>query len=136
MNGVAGSADALQEDSEENLRTQIEEAATKLNMPLFNSLQLQLNDLSGKKASGPTPPPDALPTTSLPRVPLSIPQQAALRTPSPPLKTTSPSSRIVPLHPVIPPIPPFTTAIPLRPQIDPKIIECIKDGAEKNENID
>ena len=131
VNGVAGSADALQEDSEKNLRTQIEEAATNLNMPLFNSLQLHLNDLRGKKASGPTPPPDALPTTSLPRVPLSIPQQAALRTPSPPLKTPSPSSRIVPLHPVIPPIPPFTTAIPLRPQIDPKIIECIKDGAEK-----
>ena len=29
VNGVAGSADALQEDSEENLRTQIDEATTK-----------------------------------------------------------------------------------------------------------
>ena len=39
VDGTAGSADALQEDSEENLHTQLEVAATELNMPLFTNLQ-------------------------------------------------------------------------------------------------
>ena len=38
VDGAAGSADALQENSEENLQTQLEVAATQLNKPLFNNL--------------------------------------------------------------------------------------------------
>ena len=57
VDGAPDSAGALQENSKENLRTQLEVAATKLNMPLFTSFQLRLKDLRGEKASGLTLPP-------------------------------------------------------------------------------
>jgi hypothetical protein len=56
VDGAAGSADALQEnsdsaaiDTEENLQTQLELAAQQLNLPLFNNLQLRWNELRAKK---------------------------------------------------------------------------------------
>ena len=90
MNGVAGSVDTLQEnsdsmavDTEENLQTQLELAAKHPTVPLFDNLQLRWNDLRVKKTSDQTPPFDALPSTLLPYVPPSrvipsIPPQVGL----------------------------------------------------------